>query len=127
MKEVIAIIRMNMINKTKNALALAGYPAFNCTKVTGRGKKKVDYELIELLLDGHQIDLHKKAEVISEQHRLLPKRFISIIVEDDDVEKIVDTFIEVNQTGNMGDGKIFVMPVDEVIRVRTGKRGSDAI
>lgn len=127
MKEVIAIIRMNMINKTKEALALAGYPAFKCTKVAGRGKKKVDYELIELLLAGGQIDSHKKAEVISENHRLVPKRLISIIVEDDDVKKIVDIFIEVNQTGNMGDGKIFVLPIDDVIRVRTGERGSDAI
>ncbi|MFZ5965697.1 MAG: P-II family nitrogen regulator [Bacillota bacterium] len=127
MKEVMIIVRMNMINKTKEALALAGFPAFNCMKVAGRGKKKVDYELIELLLDGQQLDSVNKAEVISEQHRLIPKRLISIVANDDDVKKIIDMVIEVNQTGNMGDGKIFVVPVEEVIRVRTGERGSEAI
>lgn len=127
MKEIMVIIRMNMIGKTKKALALAGFSAFTCKKVKGRGKKKVDYELIESLLDGAQLDSPKKAEVISERHRLIPKRLISIVADDNDVEKIVKTVIETNQTGNMGDGKIFILPIGDAIRVRTGETGIDAI
>ncbi|MFP4015841.1 MAG: P-II family nitrogen regulator [Halanaerobiales bacterium] len=127
MKEVLAVIRMDMINKTKKALSLEGVDSINCRKVYGRGKKKVDYELVNQLLAGHQIDSPEIATSISEGHRLVPKRLLSIIVENKDVKKVVQTIINVNRTGNPGDGKIFISPINTAIRVRTGERGEEAV
>jgi nitrogen regulatory protein PII 2 len=127
MKEVMAIIRMNKINKTKEALGVAGFPAVTCRKVFGRGKKKVNYELIQELLSGEELQSSTMAEVVSEGHRLIPKRLITLIVEDSDVKEVVDTIIEINKTGSQGDGKIFVLPITEAVRVRTGEKGSSAI
>lgn len=127
MKEVLAIIRMDMINKTKKALSLEGIDSINCRKVYGRGKKKVDYELVNQLLAGHEINSPELAASISEGHRLVPKRLLSIIVENKDVAKVVETIINVNKTGNPGDGKIFISPINTAIRVRTEERGEEAI
>jgi nitrogen regulatory protein PII 2 len=127
MKEILAIIRMNKINDTKRALSEAGFPAVTCRKVSGRGKKKVDYELIEELIDGKILKSKPVMESISEAHRLIPKRLLIIVVQDDEVEKAVNTIIETNQTGNMGDGKIFVSKVAETYRVRTGEVGEEAV
>lgn len=127
MKEIIAIIRMNMVNQTKNALASEGFPAFNCTKAYGRGKKAVDYQLTEeIFLFASDIPT-EVVESVSEKHRLLPKRMVSITVPDEEAERIVKIIIEANQTGNPGDGKIFVIPIEGAIRVRTGETGEAAI
>lgn len=127
MKEVTAIIRMNMINETKKVLSEAGYSSITCRKVYGRGKKKVDYELIEELIDGKPITSPQILESISESHRLIAKRLLLMVVNDDEVDEIVKLIIETNKTGNMGDGKIFVSPIVEVERVRTSERGAIAI
>lgn len=127
MKEIMAVIRMNMINKTKQALMLEGFPAIHCKKVLGRGSKKVDFSLIEGMISGDEIAPPKIAEAISEGHRLIPKRLISIVVNDDKVKKAVDCIIGINSKGNPGDGKIFVMPILDVIRVRTGESGQDGL
>jgi len=127
MKEVMAIIRMNKINKTKEALALEGFNALTCRKVLGRGKKKVDYELIKDLLSGGEIESPQIAETISEGHRLVPKRLITLVVNDDEVKKAVETIISVNQSGNPGDGKIFVLPIFDAVRVRTGETAENAL
>ncbi len=128
MKEVLAVIRMDMINKTKEALLSEGFPAINCRKVLGRGKKKVDFTLIENMISG-QVDIPSPVlgEALSEGHRLIPKRLISLVVKDDEVKKVVDSIISVNSKGKPGDGKIFVMPVSDAIRVRTGESGEVAI
>ncbi|MDS1029300.1 P-II family nitrogen regulator [Bacillota bacterium LX-D] len=123
MKEIMAVIRMNKINQTKQALSLAGFPSVTCCKVLGRGKKKVDYQLIGKLLDGAEIESPKVAEAVSEGHRLLPKRLLMMMVKDEDVGEVVKIIIETNQTKNAGDGKIFVMPVEETYRMRTGETG----
>ncbi|MFP4697868.1 MAG: P-II family nitrogen regulator [Eubacteriales bacterium] len=127
MKEIMAIIRMDKINETKRALSEAGFPSITCRRVNGRGKKKVDYELIETLIDGKQVASANVLESISEAHRLISKRMLIIVVKDEEVSKVVDTIIEVNQTGNMGDGKIFVSTINEAIRVRTNETGNAAI
>lgn len=127
MKEVMAIIRMEMINQTKQALLKEGFPSLNCIKVLGRGKKKVDFSVIENIVTGQEFSSPKVAEAITEAHRLIPKRLLSLIVDDSDVKKVVDTIIEVNSKGKPGDGKIFVLPVTEIIRVRTGEAGKTAI
>ncbi len=128
MKEVMAVIRMDMINKTKEALLTEGFPSINCRKVQGRGKKKVDFTIIEhMITSGIEFNSPRTAEVISEGHRLIPKRLLSIIVKDEEVKKVVDTLISVNSKGKPGDGKIFVMPVYDAVRVRTGESGEEAI
>ncbi len=127
MKEIMAVIRMDMISKTKEALLLEGFPAMNCRKVMGRGKKKVDFTLIErIITDGLEISSPKTAEAISEGHRLIPKRLLSLVVKDEEVSKAVDAIINTNSKGNPGDGKIFVMPVTDSVRIRTGESG-DAV
>ncbi|QTL97115.1 P-II family nitrogen regulator [Iocasia frigidifontis] len=127
MKEIMAVIRMGMINKTKKALSLAGFDAITCIKANGRGKKKVNYELIEKLLGGKEVESKEISESISEGHRLIPKRVLLIVVNDEDMQKVVDTIIDVNKTGHPGDGKIFVIPVKDTIRVRTGETSKEAV
>lgn len=127
MKEVVAIIRMDMINKTKEALLKEGFPALHCRKVMGRGKKKVDFSLIEDMISGSEVPSKTIAESISEGHKLIPKRLITLIVNDADVSKVVETIISENSKGKPGDGKIFVCPVTETIRIRTGETGENAV
>ncbi len=127
MKEVMAIIRMNKVNQTKKALLEDGFPSITCRKVLGRGKKKIDYSLIEGVINGNEIQNSKISEQLSEGHRLISKRVFTIVVKDEEVEKVVDTIMKVNSTGNPGDGKIFVLPVSEAIRVRTKETGEKAI
>ncbi len=127
MREVMAIIRMDMINKTKAALLEADFPAVTAVKVLGRGRKKVDFTLIENLLAGGAIESPVVAEAVSEGHRLVPKRLISIVVQDEEVPKLVDAIITVNQKGHPDDGKIFVLPITDAIRIRTGENDQHAI
>ena len=123
MKEVMAIIRMDMISKTKDALLKANFPALTCSKVLGRGKQKVDFSFIENMISDSEFSSPVVAEAFSEGHRFIPKRLLSIVVKDEEVKQLVDTLIAVNQKGHPGDGKIFVMPVTDSIRVRTGENG----
>lgn len=124
MKEVMAIVRRNMINQTKDALALAGIGSMTARKVMGRGKKKVNFEMLTDVIEGADMS-REMVDAVSENSKLISKRLITLIVDDEMVKTVVDTIISVNKTGNPGDGKIFVMPVEEAIRVRTGE--SDAI
>jgi len=126
MKEVMAIIRRNMINQTKNALSLAGINGMTVRKVMGRGKKKIDYEIIKDVIEGSELPA-PVIEAVQESHKLISKRLITIIVPEDMVKSAIDTIISVNKTGNPGDGKIFVLPISETVRIRTGEIGSDAV
>ncbi len=127
MKEVMAFIRLNKISQTKRALLDAGFPSITCRKVLGRGKKKVDFTLIEELPKNAAVEAPELVEAVSEKHRLVPKRFLTLIVHDDEVEEAVEAIMEANRTGNPGDGKIFIIPVKEAYRVRTRETGEDAI
>jgi len=127
MKEITAIIRMDMVNKTKTALLKLGFPAITARKVMGRGKKKIDYELFQNVFTNNEGLTPILAEQLSEEHRLMPKRMLILVVQDKDVKVIVDSIIEINQNGNPGNGKIFVTTVADVIRVRTGETGIEAI
>ncbi len=122
MKEVMAIVRMNMMNKTKTALSDAGISSITARDALGRGKGLVDMSLLEGAEKGYEEAI---AQLGSSQ-RLIPKRFLTIIVPDKLVPTVVKTIIKVNRTGKSGDGKIFVLPVSEAVRVRTGESG-DAI
>jgi nitrogen regulatory protein PII 2 len=123
MKEVLAIVRMNKMNATKQALADAGIASFTARKVMGRGKGKVDY----LLLKGAQEGFEEAISQLAPGPKLIPKRMISVVVPDPMVSAVVETIIEVNCTGAPGDGKVFVMPVCEAYRVRTGERDDVAL
>lgn len=128
MKEVAAIIRMNMINKTKEALLKEGFSSLYCRKVMGRGKRKIDFSIVEEVCRTDEIiTSNKLITEFVEIQRLLPKRLITLIVKDEEVEKVVKTIMDINITGNPGDGKIFVFNVPEIVRIRTGEKNELAI
>lgn len=111
MKEILAVIRPNMTTATKEALEAAGFPAYTCTKVRGRGKKPYNFAGI---IEGEK------------RHRLLPKRLITVIVADEEVNCVVKTIMKTNHTGTPGDGRIFIIPIFESYQVRNGEGGADA-
>lgn len=124
MKEVLAIIRMNKMAQTKQALVEAGFNSLTACKVTGRGKLLKDLALIDEVTDDSRDLL---LESLLKGGRLIPKRLLFLVVADADVDKAVQTIIAANQAGNVGDGKIFVLPVLDAVRVRTGERGEAAL
>ena len=126
MKEVMAFIRVNKINPTKKALAEGGFPAFTCRPVLGRGKKRIDPELLSEVLETGELPMSPKGEYLTESFRWIPKRLITLIVEDPQVKDVVDILIKTNQTGNPGDGKIFVLPIYEAYTVRSGESTIEA-
>ena len=118
MKEVMAVIRMNKINETKRALNEAGISSFTATgRVQGRGKGMVDFRV----LHGAEEGAPEAIDQLGQGPRLVPKRLITVVVSDDWVDRTVETIIKTNQTGNAGDGKIFILPILEATRVRTGE------
>ena len=123
MQEIMAVIRMNKMNQTKKALADAGIPAFVAREGYGRGKGLVN----QAVLDGAAAGNEEAIALLGTKGRLYPKRIISIVVPDSQVKEAVDALMSVNKTGQAGDGKIFVMPVSDSIRVRTGEAGDAAI
>lgn len=123
MKEVIAVVRMNMMNKTKAALTEAGVDAFFAHEAQGRGKGFVNATLVEGAESGYE----EAAEVLGEKGKLYPKRMLTAVVADDLVEDVVESIIEANQTGKPGDGKVFVLPIGDAVRVRTAEVGEKAI
>jgi len=123
MKEVMAIIRMNKINQTKKALVEAGISSMNACECLGRGKGLVDFKVLK----GAEAGYEEAISQLGSSQRLIPKRMISIILPDELVGKTISTIIAVNQTGKPGDGKIFVLPMMDAVRVRTGEAGDDAL
>ncbi|MDP3432012.1 MAG: P-II family nitrogen regulator [Bacteroidota bacterium] len=120
MKLIMAIIRINKMNETKMALSAAGLPSMTATgKVFGRGKGLWDAKVLE----GVKKDLPEALVHLNKEPRLRPQRVVTIVVSDENVSKAVETIIEANQTPEPGDGKIFVIPAYESIRVRTGETG----
>jgi len=115
MKEVFAVIRMNMMNQTKRALTDAGITSMHAKDCLGRGKG---------IEEGAARNEDGSAVVTG---RLLPKRMINVVVPDKLVKTVVTTIIKVNQSGKSGDGKIFVLPVSDAYRVRTGEEGDDVL
>jgi nitrogen regulatory protein PII 2 len=123
MKEITAVIRINKMNQTKKALADAGIASFTAYKVIGRGKGKVDYQLLK----GAEAGCEEAIVQLGPSPKLIPKRLINIVVPDDLVHSVVQTIIETNQSGHPGDGKIFVAPVLDSTRIRTGETGDVAL
>lgn len=123
MKEIVAIVRMNMMNQTKQSLADAGFSSLHAVSVLGRGKGQVDYRLLR----GAEAGAEEAIAQLGQGPQLIPKRMISLVVADDAVPVAVQTIIDCNRTGQPGDGKIFVLPVGDAVRIRTGQSGNAAI
>ncbi len=112
MKKIEAIIKPFKLDDVKEALNGIGIKGMTLTEVKGYGRQK-----------GHK-EIYRGAEYTVD---FIPKTKIGLVVADEDVEKVVDTIRQAALTGKIGDGKIFVLPVDQVVRVRTGETGNDAI
>ena len=123
MKEVIAVVRINMMNQTKQALTDCGVDAFFAHEAHGRGKGFINPEILEGVEQGHE----EAAALLGEKGKLYPKRILTAVVEESMVACVVDTIINTNQTGMPGDGKVFVVPLADAVRVRTGETGEKAI
>ncbi len=112
MKKIEAIIKPFKLDDVKEALNEIGVKGMTVTEVKGYGRQK-----------GHK-EIYRGAEY---QVDFIPKVKLEIVVEESMAEKVTDTIREAANTGNIGDGKIFVMSLEEVIRVRTGEKGREAI
>ncbi len=112
MKEIIAIIRNERLDAVKDALEKIDCKGITVMDVKGRGE---------------QLGIEENYRGSSYRIDLLPKVKISTVVPDESVEKVIQAISEAAQTGNVGDGKIFITNVEEVIRIRTGERGDQAI
>ena len=112
MKKIEAIIKPFKIDDAKQALAEIGIQGMTVTEVKGFGRQK-----------GHT-ELYRGAEYVVD---FLPKIKVEIVVEDDMADKVVEAVSGAANTGRIGDGKISVQPVEEVIRIRTGERGGEAV
>ncbi len=123
MKEVIAVIRINMMNQTKKALTDCGIDAFFAHEAQGRGKGFASREVLEGAEQGYE----EAAALLGEKGKLYPKRMVTVVVEDSRVDCVVETIINTNQTGLPGDGKVYVLPMTDAVRMRTGEIGAKAI
>ena len=112
MKQIEAIIKPFKLDEVKEALTKVGIQGMTITEVKGFGRQK-----------GHT-ELYRGAEYSVD---FLPKVKIQILVPEDKVPQVVETLVKTARTGKIGDGKIFIVPVEEVIRIRTGEKGADAI
>ncbi|WP_031482844.1 P-II family nitrogen regulator [Maridesulfovibrio frigidus] len=123
MKEIVAVVRMNMMNRTKAALDEAGVDAFFAHEAQGRGKGFVNTALLEGAESGYE----EAAAMLGEKGKLYPKRILTVVVPDNAVDEVVETIIKANQTGKPGDGKIFVTSLGDAVRVRTAETGESSI
>jgi len=112
MKKIIAIIRPDRFEMVKNALEEIGCHGITVKEVKGRGR---------------QLGITESYRGCDYRIDLLPKTEIEIVTSDTDVEDVVKTIVETVKTGDIGDGKIFISPVEDVIRIRTGERGEGAV
>ena len=112
MKRIEAIIRPEKLTEVRQALEKVGFPGLNVTEVEGHGKQKGVVQ--QWRGDKYRVEM-------------LPKMRLEVVVSDRDVQKIIRAISEVSKTGAVGDGKIFVSPVEEVVRIRTGETGEAAL
>ena len=112
MKKIEAIIKPFKLDDVKEALNGIGIKGMTISEVKGYGRQK-----------GHT-EIYRGAEYVVD---FLPKIKMEIIVASDQVDQVIDTIIEASRTGKIGDGKIFVLPVEKIVRVRTGETDREAI
>ena len=112
MKKIEAIIKPFKLDEVKDALNEIGLQGITVTEAKGFGRQK-----------GHT-ELYRGAEYVVD---FLPKVKIELVLDDDQVERAIEAILNAAKTGRIGDGKIFVTPVEEAIRIRTGEKGGEAI
>jgi nitrogen regulatory protein P-II 1 len=112
MNKIEAIIKPFKLDDVKDILNEIGVHGMTISEVKGYGRQK-----------GHK-EIYRGAEYLVD---FIPKIKIEIVVESDKTDKVVEAIIKASNTGKIGDGKIFVFPVEEAVRVRTGERGKDAV
>ena len=112
MKKIEAIIKPFKLDEVKDALTNIGIHGMTVTEAKGFGRQK-----------GHT-ELYRGAEYVID---FLPKLKIEVVVDDAQVEKVVEAIMQAARTGRIGDGKIFIIPIEDVIRIRTGERGPEAV
>jgi nitrogen regulatory protein P-II 1 len=112
MKKIEAIIKPFKLDEVKEALNSLGIKGMTVTEVKGYGRQK-----------GHT-EIYRGAEYVVD---FIPKVKMEVVVQEEQVDQVIDTILKVARTGKIGDGKIFVLPVERVIRVRTGETGPEAV
>jgi nitrogen regulatory protein P-II 1 len=112
MKKVVAIIKPFKLDEVREALAEAGVTGLTVTEVKGFGRQR-----------GHT-ELYRGAEYVVD---FLPKTKVELIVTDEQVDRVLEAIVKAARTGKIGDGKIFVSSVEQVVRIRTGETGDAAI
>jgi nitrogen regulatory protein P-II 1 len=112
MKRVEAIIKPFKLDEVKTALSAVAVQGMTVTEVRGFGRQK-----------GHK-EVYRGAEYVVE---LVPKIKVEVVVPDQVVARVVETIVKAAKTGKIGDGKIFVLPIEEAVRIRTGERGEGAL
>ena len=112
MKMVMAIIKPFKLDDVREALSEIGVTGLTVTEVKGFGRQK-----------GHT-ELYRGAEYVVD---FLPKVKVEVVVKDEDVERCIDAILKAAKTGKIGDGKIFVTPVEQVVRIRTGETDEEAV
>jgi len=148
MKQIIAVLREDRVEATKGALETLGVRGVTFLYVTGRGRQKGRVSVREL---GDSLNRSMRMQVVGARpgecspdpgtggsgspqepdtefvFGFLPKRMLVIVVDDEEVNRIVQAIVSVNQTGRHGDGRIFICPMIGAIRVRTGEQGDKAL
>lgn len=112
MKKIEAIVRHNMLETVKEALVKANYHGMTVTEVRGFGRQK------------GQTEMYRGAEYKID---FVPKLLLTVVVSDSDVARVTELIVKTSQTGKVGDGKIFISDLAEVVRIRTGETGNDAL
>ena len=112
MKKIEAIVRHYKLEEVKNALSSAGIQGMTVSEVRGFGRQR-----------GHK-ETYRGAEYTVD---FLPKVKLEVVVDDELVDKAAETIMSTARTGNIGDGKLFITPLEEIIRIRTGETGAEAI
>jgi nitrogen regulatory protein P-II 1 len=112
MRLVTAVVKPFKLEEVKSALLGAGVDGLTVSEVGGYGRQR-----------GHT-EVYRGAEYVVD---VVPKVRLEVVVDQDDVERVIDAIVSSARTGKIGDGKVWVTPVESVVRVRTGERGPDAI
>ncbi|MCF8037844.1 MAG: P-II family nitrogen regulator [Desulfohalobiaceae bacterium] len=112
MKKMEIIIRPSRLDAVKEALTAQGCKGMNVTEISGFGRQR-----------GH-MEIYRGAEY---QIDLVPKIKVETVLEADGLQEVVDAVLDAARTGKVGDGKIFIHPVEEVVRIRTGERGVNGL
>jgi nitrogen regulatory protein P-II 1 len=112
MKLVTAVIKPHKLDEVKSALETYGIQGLTVSEASGYGRQK-----------GHT-EVYRGAEYTVD---LVPKVRVEVLVDDEDSAKVVEVVVKAAQTGRIGDGKVWTIPVEDVVRVRTGERGADAL